>query len=431
MTTGLTRVAEKAKTDRKLRFTSLAHLLTPQLLTETWRMVNKKGAPGVDGETVRQYEENLEARIRGLHERLRAGQYQAPPVRRVEIPKGDGTPRVRPLGIPTVEDRLLQAAVARLLSAVYEPLFLECSYGYRPKRSAHDALRQLRQHLIVHNVMQIYEADIRAYFDRVNHDWLRRMLRQRIVDPVILRLIDKWLRAGVMEHGLKRQTESGVPQGGPISCVLSNIYLHYVLDLWFEKRVKPACRGHAYLVRFVDDFLGCFQYKEDAEQFGTWLRARFGKFSIELAAEKTRRLMFGRFAKERLAGTGRKPETFEFLGFEHIGGTDRSGKFAVIRLPRRKSCRRFLDHVKGWLREHSHWKVRDQQQHLSAMLTGFYQYYALPHCGNKLYGIHGEVERQWRRTLQRRSQRSKTHWSYLIKRDWFKLPTPRSLHPTV
>jgi RNA-directed DNA polymerase len=287
MTTQLTRVAEKAKTNLKLRFTSLAHLLTPQFLAETWRMLNKKGAPGVDGETIEQYERNLEERVTDLHARLRGKCYQAPPVRRVEIPKGDGTGRVRLLGIPTVEDRLLQAAVARILNAVYDPLFLECSYGYRPKRSAHDAVRQLRQHLVVHNVMQIYEADIRAYFDRVNHDWLRRMLRQRITDPVLLRLIDKWLRAGVMDHGLKRQTESGVPQGGPISCVLSNGYLHYVLDLWFEKRMKPTCRGAAYLVRFVDDFVGCFQYKEDADRFGTQLRERFSKFHIELAEEKT------------------------------------------------------------------------------------------------------------------------------------------------
>jgi len=186
-------------------------------------MLNKKGAPGVDGETVEQYEANLEERLQDLYTRIRGKRYQAPPVRRVEIPKGDGTGRVRGLGIPTVEDRLLQAAVARILNAVYEPLFLDCSYGYRPKRSAHEAVHQVWQHLVLHNVMQIYEADIRSYFDRVNHQWLRRMLHERISDPVLLRLIDKWLRAGVMEHGLKRQTESGVPQGGPISCILSNI----------------------------------------------------------------------------------------------------------------------------------------------------------------------------------------------------------------
>jgi group II intron reverse transcriptase/maturase len=429
MTTKLTKVAEKAQSDHALRFTSLAHLLTPELLLETWQMMNKRGAAGVDEETIKQYADNLEERVSELHERLRQGRYKAPPVRRVEIPKADG--KVRKLGVPTVEDRLLQAAAARILNAVYEPIFLNCSYGYRPRRGAHDALRQLRSHLIGGKVMQIFEADIRAYFDRVNHEWLRRMLRQRIADPVLLRLIDKWLRAGVMENGLKRVSESGVPQGGPISCILSNVYLHYVLDLWFEKRVKRACLGEAQLVRYVDDFVACFQYKEDADKFGIWLRTRFSKFSIELAEEKTRRIMFGRFAKERLAATGGKPETFEFLGFEHICGTDRKGKFALIRLPRQKSCRKFLDRVKEWLLRHIHWKVRDQRKQLSSMLEGFYQYYALPHCGPKLYWIHTQVVRTWRRTLQRRSQRSKTHWSYLTTRDWFNLPTPRSLHITV
>jgi group II intron reverse transcriptase/maturase len=303
MTTQLNKVAEKAKEEPKLRFNSLAHLLTPEFLQASWQMLNKRGAAGVDGETIRQYEAKLEANVSELHTRLRAGQYKAPPVRRVEIPKGDG--KVRMLGIPTVEDRLLQAAVARILSAIYEPIFLDCSYGYRPKRSAHDAVKCLRSHLIGGKVMQIFEADIRAYFDRVNHNWLRQMLRERISDPVLLRLIDKWLRAGVMDNGLKRETESGVPQGGPISCILSNIYLHYVLDLWFEKRVKLACNGQAHLVRYVDDFVACFQYKVDAGKFETWLRVRSSKFNIELAEEKTRCIMFGRFAKERLKDTGR------------------------------------------------------------------------------------------------------------------------------
>ncbi|MBU6454402.1 MAG: group II intron reverse transcriptase/maturase [Cyanobacteria bacterium REEB67] len=429
MTTQLSKVAEKAKEEPKLRFNSLAHLLTPEFLRASWQMLNKRGAAGVDGETIRQYEANLEANVSRLHARLRAGQYKAPPVRRVEIPKGEG--KVRMLGIPTVEDRLLQAAVARILNAIYEPIFLDCSYGYRPKRSAHDALRCLRSHLIGSKVMQIFEADIRAYFDRVNHDWLRQMLRERISDPVLLRLIDKWLRAGVMDNGLKRETESGVPQGGPVSCILSNIYLHYVLDLWFEKRVKRACNGQAHLVRYVDDFVACFQYKADADKFNAWLRVRFGKFNIELAEEKTRCIMFGRFAKERLKDTGRKTDEFEFLGFRHICGEDRNGKFALVRLPRQKSCRKFLDRVRDWLKTHIHWKVRDQRKQLSAMLKGFYQYYALPHCGSKLFWVHGEVVHLWRNILKRRSQRSKTHWSYLAKQDWFNLPHPRSLHATV
>jgi group II intron reverse transcriptase/maturase len=348
MTTKLDKVTEKAKEDPKLRFTSLAHLLTPEFLQESWQMLNKKGAVGVDGETIRQYESNLEENVSGLNARLRAARYKAPPVRRVEIPKGDG--KVRMLGIPTVEDRLLQVAVARILSAIYEPIFLDCSYGYRPgRRSAHDALRCLRSHLIGGKIMQIFEADIRAYFD-----WLRQMLKERVSDPVLLRLIDKWLRAGVMDNGLKRLTETGVPQGGPVSCILSNIYLHYVLDLWFDKRVKRACTGQAHLVRYVDDFVACFQYKADADNFNTWLRTRFGKFSIELAEEKTRCIMFGRFAKERLRDSGKKPDEFEFLGFRHICSEDRQGKFALVRLPRQKSCRRFLDRVKEWLQEHIH-----------------------------------------------------------------------------
>jgi group II intron reverse transcriptase/maturase len=383
----------------------------------------------VDEETIRAFSANLEERIQDLHERLKRRSYQAPPVRRVEIAKGNG--KVRKLGIPTVEDRLLQAAVARLLNVIYEPLFSESSYGYRPKRSAHDALKVLRSHLIGGKVMQVFEADIRSYFDRVNHDWLRRMLKERLTDSVLLRLIDKWLRAGVMDHGLKVTSEQGVPQGGPISCILSNIYLHYVLDLWFEKRVKQACRGTAYLVRYVDDFVACFQYEEDAVRFGQWLAERFSKFHMELAEEKTRCLTFGRFAKERMARLGQKPETFEFLGFKHVCGTDRQGKFAVVRIPSQKSCRKFLDRVKQWLKVHMHWKVRHQQKHLTAMLTGFYRYYALPHCGVKLYGIYSQVRRYWRTTLKRRSQRSKTHWSYLLQREWFILPTPQSLHPTV
>ncbi len=407
----------------------MVHLLTPEFLKETWQKLNKRGAAGVDRQTIAEYSRNLGSNIGDLHRRLEERSYQAPHVRRVWITKGEG--KLRPLGIPTVEDRLLQAAVARILNAVYEPDFRDFSYGYRPNRSAHDALRALRGHLIGGKVMQIFEADIHSYFDRVNHDWMRKMLRHRISDPVLLRLIDKWLRAGVMENGLKVLSEDGVPQGGPISCILSNIYLHYVLDLWFEKRVKPACKGEAYLVRYVDDFVVGFQYKDDADQFGQWLTERFKKFSIELASEKTRRITFGRFARERLSVIGQKPEEFTFLDFRHICGKDRQGKFALIRLPNNKSCRRFLDRVKTWLTIHMHWKVRDQQKHLSSMLLGFYQYYALPHCGAKLYGIHGQVERYWRRTLMRRSQRSKTHWSYLVKQSWFVLPTPVSLHPGV
>lgn len=429
MKTKLERVAEKATSDHRVKFTSLAHLLSEEFLAETWQKLNKRGAAGVDRETIEEFQNNLQDRIMNLHERIKSGRYKAPPVRRAWIPKGEG--KLRPLGIPTVEDRLLQASVARILSAIYEPDFLDCSFGFRPGRSAHDALRRLRSYIIGGKVMQIFEADIRSYFDRVNHDWLRNMLRHRIADPVVLRLIDKWLRAGVMDSGLKVLTEEGVPQGGPVSCILANIYLHYCLDLWFEKQVMPTCKGEAYLVRYVDDFVAGFQYLKDAEQFGSLLTDRFGKFKLELAGEKTRRITFGRFARERLSIIGQQPEEFTFLGFRHICGIDRKGKYTLVRLPGKKSTRKFLDRVKLWLKEQMHWKVRDQQKQLSLMLRGFYQYFALPHCSPKLSRVLEIVTRYWRTILRRRSQRSKTHWSYLTTQSWFKLPTPVSLHPDV
>jgi group II intron reverse transcriptase/maturase len=327
---------------------------------------------------------------------------------------------------------VLQRAVARLLGAIYEADFLDCSYGFRPGRKQHQALRALRSQFIAGKVMHVHEADIRGYFNRINHQWLRRMLELRIGDPVILRLITRWLRAGVMDGGLLKRTPVGSPQGGPISPILANVYLHYALDLWFDRVFKRACKGEAYLTRWADDFVGCFQYASDARAFGKALELRLAKFGLELAPEKTRTLVFGRFARERLAETGQKPETFEFLGFRHVCGVDRKGRFAVIRLPSQRSCRSFLNRTKYWLQKHMHASVWEQQRGLSQKLRGFYQYFALPHCRGKLSWILSEVRRQWRRTLRHRGQRrNRMHWSYLATRTWFQLPTPRSLHPTV
>lgn len=429
MNTKLARIADKAKTDRKLRFTSLAHLLTPEFLLETWRQMNRRGSSGIDGETTKEFEKDLEARVRQLHERLRAKQYRPPPVLRVDIPKGNR--ETRPLGIPTVEDRLVQRAVARILSAIFETDFLDCSYGFRPGRSAHDALRALRSQIVTGKVRHIYEADIRGYFTHINHVWLRRMLEQRIADPVILALIGKWLRAGAMQNGVVTRTDKGSPQGGPVSPVLSNVYLHYVLDLWFERKFKTWCRGEAYLTRFADDYVVCFQYKRFAERFSREIERRMRKFGLELAPEKTRILLFGRFARERMAEFGKKPDTFEFLGFKHVCGVDQKGKAAVVRIPSRRSCRKFLDRTHEWLKRHMHWKRRDQQRHLASMLRGFYQYFSLSHCLPKLYWVLGEVRRQWRRTIKRQSQRSYVYWIYLRSRSWFELPRPKLLHATV
>lgn len=431
MTTGLTGIAAKAKADSKCRFTSLAHMLTPEFLKETWQQMNRRGASGVDGETCVQFERDLETRVVDLWERLKAGQYQAPPVRRVDIPKPGDTSATRPIGIPTVEDRLLQRAVARILSAIYEQDFEECSYGYRSGRSPHQALRVLRSHVIAGNVLYVYETDIRGYFTRINHDWLRKMVAHRVADPVILRLIGKWLRAGVMQGGVVVRNRDGVAQGNPISPVLANLYLHHVLDLWFERRFKRGCRGAARLIRFVDDFVVCFQYKAEASVFGRELAGRMQKFGLELKPEKTGLRLFGRFARDRAAAHGAKPGTFVFLGFKHVCGVDRRGKFAVVRIPAHDSCRKFLDRTHEWLRSHMHENRRAQQAHLATMLRGFYQYFALHHCERKLDWVLHEVQLQWIRTLRRRSQWHRMFWSYLRTRSWFELPHPKTLHPTV
>lgn len=428
MLTKLDRIAEKAQRHSKERLTSLAHVLSKEFLIETWKQMNRKGAPGIDGIEVAEYAQNLSNNIESLQSRLFEGRYKAPPVRRVEIPRGDG--RTRPLGIPTIEDRLLQRAVGRLLSPIYEQDFLGCSYGFRVKRSPHQALKQLRSYLIGGQVMHVFEADIRSYFDKVNHEWLMKMIEHRIADPIILRLIRKWLRAGVMIKGVRTGFERGTPQGGPISPLLANIYLHYVFDLWFEKVYRKQSRGRVYLVRFADDFVVCFQYQSDANKFRVNLEERFAKFDLQLAPEKTRQLIFGRFARERLKPG--KPGEFVFLGFRHICGVDRQGRFGLVRLPADKPLKEIRVRIKTWLKGHRHWRVKDQSRYLHRVLTGFFNYFALPHCGKKLYGLVKWVYRQWWKALKSRSQRGPIrYWSFILKQDWFTLPTPKSIHGNV
>ena len=432
MSTQLDRITNKARSQPKLRFTSLAHLLTPEFLIETWKQINRRGASGVDGETAKEFERDLDTRVQELCQRLKQGTYKAPPVRRVEIPKGPGKEGTRPLGIPTVEDRLLQRSVARILEATFEADFLECSYGFRPGRNPHCALRALRKIIVTKKVGNLFEADIRGYFNHIQHDWLQKMVAYRIADPLILRLIGKWLKAGYMVEGVVLRSEEGSPQGGPISPILSNIYLHFVLDLWFEKKIKPSCQGEAYLTRFADDFVANFQYRRDAEEFQLNLKDRFRKFGLELAEEKTRIMRFGRFAREKLGTTGQKPDTFDFLGFTHICGTDRGGKFALVRVPSLKSRRKFLAKSKEWLRQYRHGTREDQQKQLTLMLRGFYQYFGLHHCSPKLRDVRLEVVRQWVHILRRRSQRHRLHWSCLLRQPWFELPYAVAvLHPTV
>lgn len=431
MSTQLERIAAKARADRKLRFTALAHHLTPEFLRETWRLMNRRGASGIDGETAREFERDLDRRTEELVARLKARKYQAPPVRRVEIPK-PGADKRRPLGIPTVEDRLVQRAVARILEAIYETDFLDVSFGYRPGRSPHHALRKLREHILMGRVNYVLKADIHGFFDHLNLAWLMKMLQLRIGDPIILRLIGKWLRAGAMVNGVIVQTVEGVSQGGPISPVLANIYLHYVLDLWFERVFARQCKGKACLVRFADDYVTCFQYRADAERFKAALAERLGKFHLTIADGKTQLIVFGRFAHERAAHQGERPGRFEFLGFTHVGGRDRHGRFAVIRIPSVRSCRRFLARVKAWLRERLHAKRLDQQKHLATMLRGFYEYFSLAHSQPKLKWVRHEVELQWVRALRHRGQRTRLRWDILQQSPWFTLPpVPLTIHATV
>jgi group II intron reverse transcriptase/maturase len=431
MSTQLGQIAKKAKLDRNAQFTSLAHLLTPAFLKETWRMMNRKAASGVDGESTEQFASEMEERVEEICRQLKAGAYRAPPVRRVEIPKGPGKSGTRPLGIPTVADRLLQRAVARILEAVFEADFLDCSFGFRPGRNPHHALQAFRRQVVTGKVSHVFETDIRSYFTRIDHQWLRRMVAHRIADPIILRLISKWLKAGALRDGVFIAAEEGTPQGGPISPVLSNVYLHFTLDLWFEKKFKSQCRGEAYLVRFADDFVGCFQFQDDAQNFQRQLRERFARFNLELAEDKTRLLLFGRFAAAMRGRRGLRPETFEFLGFKHVCGVDRRGRFALIRIPSTKSCRKFLARTREWLLAHRHWKRREQQHHLTVMLRGFYQYFALHHCERKLSWIRYEILRQWKHALQRRGQRRRLSWERLGNCSWFELPFARNMHPTV
>lgn len=425
MTTKLDRIANKAKTDRTCCFTSLAHLLTVDFLMETWKQMNRKGSSGVDGESTDEFGKNLQQRCESIVDRLQRRQYQAPPVRRVEIPKGHG--KTRPLGIPTVEDRLLQRAVARILEAVYEAEFLPLSFGFRPGKSPHLALREHRNHLMAGRVYWVFETDIRGFFNHLNHRWLMKMLRVKIKDTVILLLIGKWLRAGALCDGILVRSEEGSPQGGPISPCLANVYLHYVIDLWFEKRVKRGCEGTAHLVRFADDFVAGFQRYGEVKRFATAVKQRLGEFGLEVAEEKTRLMAFGRSTKVR---PGEKP-SFDFLGFRHFGSTDRRGRFKIVRIPTTKSCRKFLDNVKGWLDIHRHASRRTQQRNLTMKLRGFFQYFGLTDCCPRLRLIRYRVVKMWKRALRQQSQRGGVSWAKMNRLAVFELPFPRTVHPAI
>lgn len=417
MQTSLLGIAKKAGSDKRYRFRNLYRELNEELLRDSWRLLRKDAALGVDQVSAAEYEANLEENIHQLVERLKRKSYRARLVRRQYIPKGDG--RMRPLGIPATEDKLLQLAVKRLLEAIYEQDFLSSSYGYRPRVGALEAVDQLTVQLQFGGYHHVVEADIKGFFDNLSHEWLMRMLEVRIDDQAILRLIKKWLKAGVLDtDGKVLRPEGGTPQGGVISPILANVYLHYVLDLWFEKVFRRGCRGEAFLHRYADDFVCGFGREEDARLFYGQLEERLRKFELELAADKTRVIPFSRY---------RRGETsFDFLGFEFRWGTDRKGQAHLKRRTSRKKFRNSVKRVAEWCKKNRHRRVKDQFKLLNAKLRGYYNYYGVKGNYASLKEFFDLVQRLHQKWLNRRSQRPSYTWdSYTALRQHFILQRPR------
>ncbi len=425
----LARVREVAERDKQVRFTALLHHITDvERLRAAYFALKRDAAPGVDGETWRHYGEALEAHLADLSGRLARGAYRAKPVKRAYIPKADGRPR--PLGIPTLEDKLVQRATVEVLNAIYETDFLGFSYGFRPGRCPHQALDALYAGLLTRKVNWVLDADIRGFFEAIDHGWLVKFVEHRSADRRVVRLIQKWLNAGVLEDGVRTWREEGTPQGGSISPLLANVYLHYVFDLWAQRWRKTQAHGDVIVVRYADDFIVGFQHRADAKRFLAELRERFAKFSLELHSEKTRLLEFGPFAAEhrRRAGQG-KPETFNFLGFTHICGKKRNGRFTVVRQTIRKRLQAKLSEVKAELRRRLHASIPEVGRWLRSVVEGHLRYYGVPMNGPALHTFCFQVGRLWCRTLRRRSQTARITWERMRRliRRW--LPPPRITHP--
>ena len=424
----LDRIRQVARQRRKERFTALYHHLSPDLLEEAFYELKESAAPGVDGLTWKDYEADLERRLEDLHARVQRGAYRAQPSRRVYIPKPDG--RQRPIAVAALEDKIVQRAATALLNAVYEEEFLGFSYGFRPGRGAHDALDALVVGIGGRKVNYILDADIRSFFDEVSQEWLIRFVEHRVGDKRIIRLIRKWLKAGILEDGVVAVSDKGTGQGSVISPLLANIYLHYVLDLWAERWRRREATGDMIMVRYADDLIVGFEREADAGRFLEAMRERLREFALSLHPDKTRLIEFGRFAaanRER-RGLG-KPETFNFLGFTFICGKSRSGKFLIKRKTRRDRMRAKLQAIKQELRRRMHQPIPTQGKWLGQVVGGYFNYFAVPTNAQALAAFRNHVVEQWRRTLQRRSQRDQTTWGRIaqLASEW--LPKPRILHP--
>jgi len=424
----LERIRKVARERKKERFTALLHHINIDLLEEAFFELKANAAPGVDRLTWKDYEADLECNLEDLHGRVQRGAYRALPSRRVYIPKPDG--RQRPLAVAALEDKIVQRAVAALLNAIYEEDFLGFSYGFRPGRGAHDAMDALCVGIHSKKVSYILDADIRSFFDEISWEWLVRFLEHRIGDRRIIRLIQKWLKAGILEDGVVSVSDKGTGQGSVISPLLANIYLHFALDLWAARWRRREATGDMIIVRYADDFIIGFQHESDAQRFLDEMRKRLGEFALSLHPEKTRLIEFGRFAAERRKRRGLgKPETFDFLGFSFICGKTRSGKFQIKRKTRRDRMRAKLREIKEAMRRRMHQPIPEQGKWLRQVVRGYFNYHAVPTNAHALAVFRHHVTDLWRRTLRRRSQKDRMTWERMTQlvSDW--LPEPIILHP--
>jgi RNA-directed DNA polymerase len=424
-----------ARRSPQMGFTSLAYLMDIAWLEAAFHRTRKDGAPGVDGQTWSDYAKNLEANLQSLLDRAKSGTYRAPPVRRVHIPKAGSTSETRPIGIPTLEDKVLQRAVVMLLEPIYEQDFDPGSYGFRPGRSAHDALEDLWKRTMDAGGGWILEVDIRKFFDTLDHAHLREFLQLRVRDGVLKRLIGKWLKAGVLEEGSVSYPEAGSPQGGVISPLAANVYLHYVLDVWFRQEVVPRLRGRAHLIRYADDFVILFTHEEDARRVMEVLPKRFGKYGLTLHPDKTRLIPFRRPPRKANGGQANRndrPGTFDLLGFTHYWGRTRRGGWAVMRKTASKRLSRAVRSIAHWCRAHRHRPVREQHAILSRKVRGHYAYYGITGNARALSWFLCAAHRAWRKWLDRRNRKREMTWdrfNRLLKR--YPLPPPRIVHSYV
>lgn len=426
--TKLALISKRARQDSKFRFGSLAHLLNTEFLRECYMSLGKEKACGIDGMSWQEYGQHLDDNLENLVMRLKAKRYKPLAAKRVYIPKNEK--EYRPLGLPAIEDKIVQKGIARILEAIYEADFMDFSYGFRPNRSCHQALKAINDTIMSKRISYVIEADIKGFFDNVSHDWMMKFLEVRICDSSLLLIIRRFLKAGYMESGVLVRSEEGTPQGGNLSPMLANIFLHYVLDIWFEKRVKPNIEGQCYLVRYADDFVCMVQYQHSACEIEKMLRERFAKFGLTLHPEKTRTISFGRYERENAQRQGRRPNTFDFLGFTHYCGQSRKGDFLLGRKTSHKKFARACKAINDWLRQiRSVIPIREIWATLSSKLRGHYNYYGVSGNSRKIRSFGYLTIRTVMKWLNRRSQCKSFTWKKLneyLKR--YPLPRPLIVH---